>query len=119
MKPLFLCIGTLHGSLCPIGAFSFWAFIPYSFLITPSHPVKSIILFSTFLLPTNEREIKHPPPPKKKGSGCKLFLQWLKISYFTVYSRFSHFVLNLSFVFVFAFVFFFCKINLLLAEKST
>ena len=62
LKPLFLCIGTLHGSLCPIGAFSFWAFIPYSFLIIPSHPVKSIILFSTFLLPTNEREIKHPPP---------------------------------------------------------
>ena len=57
-------IGTLHGSLCPIGTFSFWAFIPYSFLIIPSHPVKSItFLFSTFLLPTNEREIKQPPPP--------------------------------------------------------
>ena len=53
----------MHGSLCPIGTFSFWAFIPYSFLIIHSHPVKSIILFSTFLLPTNEREIKQPPPP--------------------------------------------------------
>ena len=53
----------MHGSLCPIGTFSFWAFIPYSFLIIPSHPVKSIILFSTFLLPTNEREIKQPPSP--------------------------------------------------------
>ena len=53
-------------NLCPIGAFSFWSFIPYSFLIIPSHPVKSIILFSTFLSSTNERKIKHPPPLKKR-----------------------------------------------------
>lgn len=112
------------------GAFSFWAFIPYSFLIIPSHPVESIIiLYSTFLLPTNKRKIKHPslsslspPPPQKKwllvqkrnNDHNRLFLHWLKISYFTVYSRFSHFVW--VFLLLFCFVLFFL-INLLLAEK--
>ena len=94
-------------------------------------------IFYIFIAHQRKKDKTPPPPPvpflsplpkkrfrvqKRNNDHSRLFLQWLKISYFIAYSRFSCFVFQsffcLFFLLLLLFFFFFSmKTNLLLAEK--